>query len=182
MKMKKITVLSVIIASLVSGSVVAETAQMENNTYVGLDTFNWTYRESGIPNYSATGVRGRLGVDITENIGIEGMIATGGSDTQAISGTNVKIDLNSMHGVYGKFMLPLGNSGDIYFRAGYAYVDGSAASSSVSIRASIDDFSWGGGVEFAMSDNLLLDIDYMVYLDEPTYDFTAIGAGIKYTF
>ena len=142
-----------------------------------------SYKESQVPTYSIPTVKGAFGVVVTDGLAVEGFIATGVSDqTKTYQNVPVKLSLDSAYGIYARPFVKIGESAEIFGRAGFAKAKFTGSSGNVSITEEGDDFSYGVGAAFNVSKNIQIGVDYMMYYSKSDVDVTGFGVGIKIGF
>jgi hypothetical protein len=93
-------------------------------------------------------IQGRVGYRFTPYIGVEGELATGlDSDTDTISGVQVKTKLRHEAAVYGVGFLPLGPNTDLLARIGYGTTRYRAEALGVSNTDSAESWNFGVGAQ-----------------------------------
>lgn len=101
-------------------------------------------------------VQGRLGVDFTPNVGLEGELSLGISGDDDLG---VAVDLNNTYGLFlvGKF--PVTENIDLFVRGGFASGEVDVAGTSVSD----DGGAYGIGAQAFFTDNDGVRLDYTRY-------------------
>jgi opacity protein-like surface antigen len=99
---------------------------------------------------------------------------------------DVRIELDSLIGVYGVAHLPLGDSFRLYGAAGWTEVTITTAAraglSQASDEGSEDGFSWGVGGQVDLGETVAVSVEYMQYLDEKDIAVDSLGLGIELFF
>ncbi|HSH48814.1 MAG TPA: porin family protein [Halomonas sp.] len=166
--MKRLTVIAAASALLAAGMATAAQAQQVNSPqfYVGGDAMFWELDNKRGSDRDSVGLRVRGGAQFNDYLALEGHLGTGGSDGSA--------ELDYLVGAYGKGILPVTDQFRFYGLAGITEVDYDMDRES--------DFSYGAGLEFAVTPQLSVGADYMRYLDKSDYNFNAASVGMRYRF
>lgn len=160
--------------------------------------------ESGV---DTNGIALRTGFKFNPNFSIEAELATGIEDGEFDYNTDEDefnfddnndgdlgdviaasgdLGLNYLVGLYGKAELPLTERLGAYARAGYAYIDLDASLQTpggfgISVEDSADGPAIGGGLKYALTDNLYLKGDYTYYsFDNTDTSGAMVGVGLKF--
>jgi len=159
-------------------AVLATTAQAEN--YVGGNMAFVDYDSDA----SLKAIVGRLGMTFGENLAGEVRLGKGyGTDTIDVSGYNVKVELETMYGVYGRFNMAVSSRAYPYVIAGYTR--GKVKASISGIGSSTDtegDLSYGFGLDYHVNEKLTINGEYMQYLDKSGADISALSIGVSTRF
>ncbi len=179
MRIAKTIPLSLALAGIASPAL----AMDQGDTYLGGGFGMVTYDEDGIEEVEPTVLLGRLGHFVADNIAIEGRLGFGiGDDSVNVSGVNVDFEIDQVAGVYGVGHLPLADAFSVYGLAGFTYAEGSLSFVGLSFDDDDTDFSYGIGAQADVTDNVAGFIEWVQYLDESTYEVSAITIGANYTF
>lgn len=187
---KKLFLLAIMSASLlVSRSALADTSA-EN--YLNLQYGVIDYNEEGISeSYSPDAIVGRYGRHLNANFSIEGRLGFGvKNDTHflpefGVSGLDVKMELDSIVGIYGAAHLNMTESSSLYALVGVSRVEARVSVPAYPAAKNNDsdtDLSYGAGANIGINNELAINIEYMQYLNESRYDLSAIGAGLTVRF
>lgn len=168
----KMTVLSLTSTALLVGagafaaSAQAQQSFMYPQGYVGGDAMFWNLDSDRGSSRDDVGLRLRGGVQFNDYFAIEGHLGAGGSDGGA--------ELDYLAGAYAKGIAPIAPTARLYGLVGVTDVDFDLDRES--------GFSYGGGIEVDVANNLAIGADYMRYLDKSSYDFDAASVGLRYRF
>lgn len=100
-----------------------------------------------------------------------------------VLGTDVELDADAWT-VSVRPIIPLGEVIDLYGRAGWTWYDAEASIPAAGIEAPLgegNEFTWGGGVDFHLGDNLTLRGDFSRIEIEDT-DLNIISAAVMLRF
>lgn len=135
---------------------------------------------------SPSAVRGVLGFEINPNLAIEGMVGLGmGDDKVTLNGytvPGVKMDIDSMLGLYVKPKFMLGPDLEGFVRLGFAQLKGSISGYGEKWTANESSFSYGLGFSYALNQKTSLNVDYMTYLDKDDAKVNGFTFGVGYKF
>ena len=177
--LNKTTMLKALLAaSIISASCAASAAEMYAGGGIAvLDADDVTYNA----------VYGRFGAFFNENISAEARLGLGvGDDT--VDGA--KYELDNYYGVYIRGGIP---ATEIFYpyailgftkgKASYSYSEvilGQEFSASGSDSES--DLSYGVGADFAVTENLKINAEYMSYMDKDAAELTGFTVGVAFSF
>lgn len=125
---------------------------------------------------SLTGITGRLGTMMNENIGGEVRVSLGVGDDSIFSGL-VDVELNSMIGAYMRAGLPVGQNFFPYAVLGFTRTE-LEFSGFGSDSDSETDVSYGFGADMSLDRNLSLNVEYMNYYDKDGTEISGFSIGI----
>jgi opacity protein-like surface antigen len=156
--------------------------------YGALSYFDWSVDQSGLSKIESETVRATGGYMFNETFGIEGHVATGGSDELVLPASggpqDAEAELNKMVAGFAKLNLPLLNHrANVFALAGYAFgkVDILAETTASSVNE--NSFSWGAGADVALIPNrLYLTADYIEYISRTGTDASAASIGLRLSF
>lgn len=167
-------------------------ADSENKNYVGIQYGIGQYNEDGISQeFNPSILIGRFGRYLHPNFSLEGRLGIGlQDDTQflpelGVSGQDATLELDYILGVYGTGHFNLTDSFSVYGVLGASSVKGTASLPSFPAIKSTENnssVSYGIGADLGISNNIALNLEYMMYLDKPEYDLSVIGLGIVFDF
>jgi hypothetical protein len=167
------------ICLLLSNHVLAEN---DPKTYAEIGYSLISYKEPGFT-ASPTAIRGIIGYEISPNLAAEAMLGFGAADsTQTIQGLNVAFSIGTMSGVYLKPKIALSDDFEIFGRFGYAKSGAEASVVGYTLTSSGDDFSYGGGAKFRLTQNTDAVIDYMSYYDKNSVTAKGFTFGLGFKF
>lgn len=172
--------------SLLATLLIASAAVHAEGTYLELGYGAMKYSEAGV---SLTPTIGRaiVGMDLSDNLAIEGMAAAGiSSGDTTYSGVGVSLKLDNAVGFYVKPKLKVNDSLEVFGRAGMTHISGTATATgnrgSLSLDMSGSDTSFGIGAKLAISKTTYAVVDYMSYYskDGVTVKGYTFGLGMAY--
>jgi outer membrane immunogenic protein len=116
-----------------------------------------------------------LGTELSNTFAIEGRYGKGSDDDQIYI---LDVEIDSVYGLYGKFTLANETSVTPYAIVGYT--KGKVKTDYGSDSES--DFSYGLGLEFALSESIAVGAEYLVLLDKDDYEFSSANVNLIYSF
>jgi opacity protein-like surface antigen len=135
---------------------------------------------------SPSAIRGVLGFEINPNLAIEGMVGLGlGDDKVTFNGRTVpgiKMDIDSMLGLYVKPKFILGPDLEGFVRLGFAQLKGSVSGYGQQVTDNESSFSYGLGFSYTLNPKTSLNVDYMSYLDKNDAKINGFTFGVGYKF
>lgn len=151
---------------------------------LGYSRLNFENRDGGFSaKVNPSMVRGIAGYELNPNLAVEGLLGLGaGSDDVSVGGVTVKGKVEHVYGAFVKPKIRLGESVELFARAGVAGTKVSARSGNLSVSDSGGSFAYGAGMSFALGGNTSLNADYMNYYDRKgiKVDGVNIGVGMKF--
>lgn len=175
---KTAIVKSFLVASIISASCAATAADMYAGGGVAvLDADEVTLNA----------VYGRFGAFFNENISAEARLGLGvGDDSTNYEGFDVKAELDNYYGIYLRGGIPAGEVFYPYAVLGYTKAKVTATASafgqSASASESDSDLSYGVGADFAVTESLKINAEYMSYLDKDESELTGFSVGVAFSF
>lgn len=146
-------------------------------------------------NLSPTALRLVAGVDVAENLALEGMFLTGLSgDTFSVSGGGASASIGLKAGPSGGLFLKpyakfgASNDHEIFGRFGYfssrGNFSGSESWNGYSIKGSANhsDVAFGAGAKFGIAKDAHLTFDYMRYLEKDGVKIDGVTVGLAKSF
>jgi len=119
------------------------------------------YADTNLNHVNLGSVQGRLGARFGQYFGVEGEVAGGvKSDTVNVSGTDVKVKLNSQEAIYGVGFLPVSPNFDLLARVGYGHSEGKGSAGGVSATAKGDSVNYGVGGQYSFDGANGVRLDY----------------------
>ena len=119
----------------------------------------------------------RGGVHATDYVQLEARLGFGLSDDDNVG---ISVEVDQIVGVYGKVSLP--NQLSPYVIFGFSNIDLEIDG----VSDDDDDFSYGIGLDFYVSERSAVNVEYMSYYDDSDdgvdVEITAIGIGFTYKF
>jgi hypothetical protein len=173
----------VAIAALFALSGFAAQAQV---SYAEIGVGTAKYSEPSIT-LTPTIARGIVGVNLNDNFAFEGMLATGMSNgTTTYSGVGITLQVDSATGAYIKPKVKIGDNAELFARAGYTHVTGTATATgnrgSLVLAMSGSSPSYGAGVKFNLSNNSYVVVDYMSYYSKNGISVNGYTVGMGFGF
>ena len=171
-----------IATSLIScSSVYAGSSSGES--YVAMQYSLGDYSDTGGAAFEPTVLIGRYGQFIEDRMAIEARVGVGfEDDTTDFSGLDITLKVDQFYGVYGLGRFDLNASYSAYALAGLTSGKATASTYLESDSVSESGFSFGVGIDIALTNNASFNLEYMSYLNKSNFDFTAIGAGLRFGF
>lgn len=164
----------------------AATAANAQGGYGALSYFDWSVDEAGAEKIESETVRATGGYMFNRNFGIEGHVATGGTDELQHAGEDAEAELNKMAGLFAKLNLPLAPLGweaNLYGLLGYGYARVDILAETTAAVHSENSFAWGAGADVALvPDRLYLVADYVEYVSRTGVDASAASVGLRLSF
>lgn len=167
-------------------------ASSEDKSYFGIQYGVGDYSENNLSKtFEPTVLIGRLGYYFRPSFSIEGRFRLGvEDDTQflperGVSGLDATLELDTILGLYGTGHINLTGSSSLYGVLGVSRVK---ATTSVPefppvTSTKIDDsFSYGVGADIGIGKSMVLNIEYMRYLDKDNLELNVIGVGAAFRF
>ncbi len=156
-------------------------AQDIEKPFIGLDYSQRTYENSSntVTDVKIPAVRLRAGSEISPWLGVEAHLAVGaGSDDGTIGGAPYTLRSPLTYGVFLRPQLTLGPI-VLYGLGGYSYAQFKYSSTITPTPTdSLNDFSFGGGLQVDLGQHWGLNADYVRYVQ----GFDAISGGVLYHF
>lgn len=133
---------------------------------------------------SLTAVYGRLGTAFNDNFSGEIRAGLGvGDDTVDVFGTDVDVELDNMFGAYFRGGVQVGPAIFPYAIVGYTRGKATASASGFGSRSeTASDASFGLGADFNLTDNLLINVEYMNYFDKDNAEIDGFSVGLASHF
>lgn len=132
-------------------------------------------------------VYGRFGAFFNENISAEARLGLGvGDDSTNYEGFDTKVELDNFYGVYLRGGIPAGEIFYPYAVLGYTKAKASTSTSvfgeTFSGSDSDSDLSYGVGADFAVTENLKINAEYLSYIDKDELELTGFSVGVAFSF
>jgi len=170
-----------LIAGLGLSALLSGYAQAEG--YFGGNISFLEYSEGGFEEASLTAVVGRLGTTFNENFSGEIRLGFGvGDDSVDVFGTDVDVELDNMFGVYVRGGIPVTDSFFPYAIVGYTRGEVTASALGYSESNSESDVSFGLGADINLSQNAIINMEYMSYFDKDGTEIDGFSVGIASKF
>lgn len=134
--------------------------------------------------FNPTTLVARVGKNYHGNYSLEGRIAFPlHDDEKTVSGNNTSVELFGLLGVYGTAHVTFWQRYTVYGIAGLSMVKGEVESSSFNKSDSDFGISYGIGMDIGIGmGKTAVNFEYISYSDEPDFDFSALGLGLKIVF
>lgn len=176
---KKSTIAAIGLSSLVCGSAMAE-GNYFGGSFAALD-----YSDDSVDqDFSLTAVYGRLGTNFSENFSGEIRVGTGvGDDSVSYGGINANIELDTIYGLYVRAGIPVTESFFPYAVVGYTRGELTLSVSGLgSASESESDASFGLGADFNLTQNVIINGEYMSYFDKDGAEISGFSIGLTTAF
>ncbi len=180
----------IVIGLLASGFLFVAVSAMAQASYVSVNYFvtEFDHKKSDAST-DLDGLSFNFGQNLNDNFAIEGRLGLGfGYDTYndfTFPATSVDYRLNFLSGIYLRGELPLGKFRP-YAMVGLSYVEvrirGAIKGIPVYGYESNGDFSYGGGLDFQISDSVGLNVDYIMLIDSSKSQIDSFSGGLKFYF
>jgi len=135
---------------------------------------------------SPVAVRSIFGYEIHPNFAVEGLAAFGMNSSEVKvngdTGAGVKFKVDNVFGVYAKPKVKFTPELEGFVRAGFAQSKGTFSAGGQGFSASEISFSYGLGMNYALSKTTSLNVDYMSYLDKNSTKISGFTFGVGYKF
>lgn len=156
----------------------------EHTKYFGINISGLQYTEDGSSEeFNPIVLFGTFGYFFHKNFGIEGRLGAGiASDKINRNGYDMTYKVDHIVGVYGKGIFEIHNNLFVYGMIGGIQTERSVKVQELIYSDKDKDLSYGGGVEYEISNQFYIDLEYMSYLSKSYYDLQAISIGIKKYF
>lgn len=180
----KLSLAFALLSSTLSSSVFAAT---EGEQYFGVQYASTTFEIDLFgEEWSPDAIVGRFGNYLSDNFALEGRIGTGlGDDTITFAafggGTiDVKIELDSLFGVYGVGHHTINENSSVYALIGLSRGEATLSATGVIVGSDSEtetDLSYGVGINFGISNAAALNLEYISYMSKNDFDLSAISFG-----
>lgn len=136
---------------------------------------------------SPTALRGFVGYTLSPHLAVEAMLVTGlSSDTIKVNGFTVQgssFDVDHGLGLYLKPSLRLADSVELFGRAGFARIRGTAAAAGAGSASDSDSsFSFGAGLAYLLNARTRITADFMQYLNKDGFKANGYAIGLGFSF
>ena len=167
-------ILCIIFATLISLNSYAQ------DNYYGASVTSIGYSERDFPDLDFTSLNLIAGQRINDNLDAEIRLGFGiDGETITLDGLNVDLDMDKFMGVYLKYSIESSGSILPYATLGYTHGKAKASVMDVSSSGSESDISLGLGVDFALGEEISLNIEYMNFMDTSTITADGISVGFR---
>lgn len=179
MKIKTLLITTLLLSSIP----LAQAGDTKN--YFGAQYAMGEYDEAGFPVANPTAVVLRGGTFINKNFSVEGRFGFGlGDGSVTYSGVPVDLAVDSLFGAYALGHLPINKVMSIYGAIGYTSGELTATvpGTTIAVTESDSGMSFGLGADFNVSEKMAINVEYMNYLNETGYTFSALAVGLTGSF
>jgi len=166
----------------------AQASNVPTGPYLEIGYMPWSYTEA----YSGKtytwdnggAVRLVLGMDVHENLAVEGLYATDTTDPTVTIGTySSATNWASTYGVYAKPNIDVSKDVNLFARVGYAVSSLTASPTSTRTRQlSSDSISYGLGASYRITKSVSINGDYMVYYQGSPSVVSGYTLGLGFNF
>ena len=186
-EVKMIKMLCVIsLSSLLLSANVFSASVGEN--YFGASYHNGAYEEDGLSTLKPAGLSLKIGTYIADNVSLEGRFLFGlSSDDSSIfvpgfGVVDFEFELDSAISLFSKGDIPISSSVNIYGIAGFTKAEFTVTVFDTTVSDDESGFSYGFGAEIAVDSDIFIAGEYIVYIDEDTYEYSGINIGFTKLF
>lgn len=175
---KKSLIAAIGLSALLSGYAQAE-------IYYGANILFLDYSEEDIDDdASLTAIVGRLGTSFNENFSGEIRLGIGvGDDDVDVFGFDADVELDNMYGAYIRGGIAVTESFYPYAIVGYTHGKVTASVSGFGSESeSESDVSFGVGADVNVTESIIVNIEYMNYLDKDGAEIDGFSIGIASKF
>jgi opacity protein-like surface antigen len=178
--MKKITLIFSLLLSQLSFA-------SDGFDYFGTSLQRGSYEETGLSTINPTSVKFSAGKYLAKNIAIEGQFILGLSgDTAVVEGVDVELELKNAISLFGKAEFPVNSNVMAYGLLGLTKgkLEANFEYQGTQFETSESDsgLSYGLGGSMKMKEGTNLTAEYISYLDEDEYEYSAINIGLNVNF
>ncbi len=150
--------------------------------YGALSAFSWEVEQAGSPTVESTGIRATGGYMFNDAFGIEAHVATGGTDDLIFEGQDAEAELNKVIAGFAKLNLPLPVGINVFGLVGYSVGKVQVLAETTTDTFYENSFSYGGGIDLALTDRLSLTADYIDYISRTGTEASAATVGFRLSF
>ena len=188
--MKNKLINSVLISILLFASEFGMVAAQDKN-YIGVQYSDGYYSEDTLSkNFSPSAYLIRVGRYFSPAFSVEARLGREHEkDTKFLpeigGGLDVSFELDSIMGIYGRGQVYLGDLVSVYGILGASEVEATVGARGFPATNSTDTksgFSYGAGFDVHIGEKMVINLEYINYLDKDHYDFDAIGLGVGISF
>lgn len=188
--MKRTLKIAGLALAMALGATSAQAAELDIKPYAGfgVGAFNM---DAGFGSAYAVGGFGILGIDLHENFAAELRAGTTGNASVTVAGILPTENSADWFVSYlGKVKMPIGDQLGVYGLAGATTMKAKFATLGASLTKTTTSFSFGGGLEYDMDDQLHIGAEWVQYANEanatsPTFpgiDMWGISGTLRYNF
>ena len=157
----------------------------DEQSYIGLDYTLGEFTQDGVPDaLRLDGVRIRGGQYFVPHIALEAHFLYGTSGDSIEDGSGNKLaTLDNKHPTSLFFRGDVGDTFKLYLLAGYSETSYETTGILAgNVKSTDRDISYGGGLALEFSKNTYLDLSYVVYHDEESYEYATGSLGVTHQF
>lgn len=156
------------------------TSNAQDARYYGGNATFINYSELGVPEIDLNAISIVAGQTINDNLAAEMRFGFGTNDESlTVDGVNVDLSIDKFMGVYLKYASTTTGKVSPYAILGYTHAKAEASALGVTVSASESDISFGVGVDFGLSEETSLNIEYMNFLDKSIVSVDGISVGFR---
>lgn len=156
------------------------TSNAQDAGYYGGNATFTNYSELGIPDMDFNAISIVAGNTINENLAAEIRFGFGtNDDSMTVLGEDISIGIDKFMGVYLKYATATTGKVSPYAILGYTDAKAEGSGLGVTVSLSESDISYGVGVDFGLSEEASLNIEYMNFLDTSTISVHGISVGFR---
>ncbi len=182
----KSTMIAISVA-LACSSAFAQSKAKDDSAYIELGYNSSQYNLDSVSGFSnANNLAITLGKNMSESYAIEGVYATGMSDSTTTSpGTTVNLKLTSSYGLYVKPKMMISDAVELFARVGYFNAKATLsfpAFPAFNTDTSGTSLSYGMGASMKITDAIYGSLDWMQWYKKDGADIKGMGLSIGYKF
>ena len=165
---------SLALGSMITLAMATTPVAAQDTFYLGVDLHAWHVSPDQGSSWRDIGIRGRLGGRLAEHFAVEAHLATGGSDRE----NGVPLELDHLAGVFLRGDIPVTRYTSLYGLAGFSQVK-------LTVEGSSDtdsSISFGFGADYQVTNNTHVSLDWIRYVNETDYDYSALSVGARWSF
>jgi hypothetical protein len=184
----KSTMIAISVALACSGAFAQSKAKAkDDSTYIQLGYNSSQYNLESVSGFSnANNLAITLGKNMSESYAIEGVYATGMSDSTTTSpGTPVNLKLTSSYGLYVKPNMMISDAVELFARVGYFNAKATLsvpAAPALNTDTSGTSLSYGMGASMKITESVYGSLDWMQWYKKDGADIKGMGLSIGYKF
>lgn len=127
--------------------------------------------------------RGIIGYELNPNLAVEGHLGIGvNDDSTRVGGLSVNGEVDNLVGVFVKPKVKLGDTVELFGRAGAASTKVSASAGGLKESDRGTSLAYGFGASFNLTPQLSLNADYMNYYDRKGVKLDGVTVGVGFRF
>ena len=177
----------VLAAAMACSGAFAQSKSNDDSMYVSMGYNSGQYTVGPIPGLSnANHLVITLGKNMSENYALEGVYASGMSDSSSTSlGTTVNIKMTTSYGLYVKPKAKITDAIEVFGRFGYLSLKSSFTVPAFPSNNANNDGtspSWGLGTSMKYTDKIYGTLDWMQMYKKDDADIKGFGLSVGYNF